>query len=119
MIEKVGVPQGAPPSPLVPESSKTLKLLDIEPLELARQLTIMESQLYQRITPMDCLRRARKQTTENIDNIAVVIQTSNKVGASTIWLDHNLKPFSRSLFGQQNPFSARRTRGGGPRLLST
>ncbi|KAJ7935414.1 ras guanine nucleotide exchange factor domain-containing protein [Mycena leptocephala] len=79
MIEKVGVPQGAPPSPLVPKSSKTLKLLDIEPLELARQLTIMESQLYQRITPMDCLWQARKQTTENIDNITVVIQTNNKI----------------------------------------
>jgi son of sevenless-like protein len=84
MIKMVVAPQGVPPAPLVPKSSKKLKLLDIEPLELARQLTIMESQLYQRIRPMECLQRAREQRAENIDNITVVIQTSNKVGASTI-----------------------------------
>ncbi|KAJ7505491.1 ras guanine nucleotide exchange factor domain-containing protein [Mycena galericulata] len=79
MIKMVTAPQGVPPQPLVPRTSKKLKLLDIEPLELARQLTIMESQLYQRIRPMECLQRAREQRTENIDNITVVIQTSNKI----------------------------------------
>ncbi|KAJ7935459.1 ras guanine nucleotide exchange factor domain-containing protein [Mycena leptocephala] len=79
MIKMVVAPQGVPPAPLVPKSSKKLKLLDIEPLELARQLTIMESQLYQRIRPMECLQRAREQRAENIDNITVVIQTSNKI----------------------------------------
>ncbi|KAJ7164624.1 ras guanine nucleotide exchange factor domain-containing protein [Mycena crocata] len=79
MIKMVTAPQGVPPPPLVPKSNKKLKLLDIEPLELARQLTIMESQLYQRIRPMECLQRAREQRTENIDNITVVIQTSNKM----------------------------------------
>ncbi|KAJ7729643.1 ras guanine nucleotide exchange factor domain-containing protein [Mycena maculata] len=79
MIKMVTAPQGVPPPPIVPKSSKKLKLLDIEPLELARQLTIMESQLYQRIRPMECLQRAREQRTENIDNITVVIQTSNKI----------------------------------------
>lgn len=68
-----------PPPPIVPKSSKKLRLTDVDPLELARQLTIMESQLYQRIKPMECLQRAREQKTENMDNIAVVIQTSNKV----------------------------------------
>ncbi|KAJ7855909.1 ras guanine nucleotide exchange factor domain-containing protein [Mycena olivaceomarginata] len=79
VIGMVAAPQGVPPPPLVPKSSKKLKLLDIDPLELARQLTIMESQLYQRIRPMECLQRAREQRTENIDNITVVIQTSNKI----------------------------------------
>lgn len=71
--------QGPPPPPIVPKFNKKLKLLDIDPLELARQLTIMESQLYQRIRPMECLQRAREQRTENVDNIAIVIQTSNRV----------------------------------------
>jgi son of sevenless-like protein len=84
VIGMVAAPQGVPPPPLVPKSSKKLKLLDIDPLELARQLTIMESQLYQRIRPMECLQRAREQRTENIDNITVVIQTSNKVSACDI-----------------------------------
>ncbi|KAJ7712427.1 ras guanine nucleotide exchange factor domain-containing protein [Mycena metata] len=79
MIKMVTAAQGVPPAPIVPKSSKKLKLLDIDPLELARQLTIMESQLYQRIRPMECLQRAREARTENIDNITVVIQTSNKI----------------------------------------
>lgn len=70
---------GNPPAPIAPKSGKKLKLLDIDPLELARQLTIMESSLYQKIKPMECLQRAREQRTENIDNITTVIQTSNRV----------------------------------------
>lgn len=69
----------APPPSIVPKSSKRLKLLDIDPLELARQLTLMESQLYQKIKPMECLQRSREQKTENVDNITTVIQTSNRV----------------------------------------
>ncbi|KAH9480568.1 Cell division control protein 25 [Psilocybe cubensis] len=70
---------GPPPPAIAPKSSKKLKLLDIDPLELARQLTIMESQLYQKIKPMECLQRSREQKTENIDNITTVIQTSNRI----------------------------------------
>ena len=69
---------GPPPPPIVPKSKK-LKLLDIDPIELARQLTILESGLYQKIKPMECLQRAREQKTDNVDNIATVIQTSNRV----------------------------------------
>ncbi|KAJ6585715.1 ras guanine nucleotide exchange factor domain-containing protein [Mycena capillaripes] len=78
-IKMVTPPQGVPPPPLMPKSNKKLRLLDIEPLELARQLTIMESQLYQRIRPMECLQRARehRQRTENIDNITVIVQTKS------------------------------------------
>ena len=72
---------GSPPPPSIsPKSNKKLKLLDIDPLELARQLTLMESDLYQKIKPMECLQRAREQRTENVDNITTVIQTSNRVG---------------------------------------
>lgn len=69
----------APPPSIIPKGKQKLKLLDIDALELARQLTLFESQLYQKIRPMECLQRAREQKTENIDNIAVVIQTSNRV----------------------------------------
>ncbi|KAF9267558.1 ras GEF [Marasmius fiardii PR-910] len=67
------------PPPILPKTSKKLKLLDIEPLELARQLTLLESSLYQKIRPMECLQRAREQKAENMDNIAFVIQTSNRI----------------------------------------
>ena len=75
----VNTSQGPPPVPIMPKANKKLKLGDIEPLELARQLTLMESSLYQKIKPMECLQRAREQKTENVDNITVVIQTSNRV----------------------------------------
>jgi son of sevenless-like protein len=39
----------------------------------------MESNLYQKIKPLECLQRAREQKTESMDNIAFVIQTSNRV----------------------------------------
>ncbi|TFK40718.1 ras guanine nucleotide exchange factor domain-containing protein [Crucibulum laeve] len=75
----VNTNQAAPPMPILPKTSKKLKLSDIDPLELARQLTLMESQLYQKIKPMECLQRSRESKTENIDNITVVIQTSNQI----------------------------------------
>jgi son of sevenless-like protein len=65
--------------PKLPKPNKKLKLLDIDPLELARQMTIMESHLYQRIRPVECLQRSREQKTDYNDNIARVIQTSNRV----------------------------------------
>lgn len=71
--------QAAAPSPVIPKGKQKLKLVDIDPLELARQLTLFESQLYQKIRPMECLLRAREQKAENNDNIATVIQTSNRV----------------------------------------
>ncbi|KAF7365437.1 hypothetical protein MVEN_00416700 [Mycena venus] len=66
--------------PLLLKSSRTLKLLDIEPLDLAQQLSIMESQLYRRIRPMECFQRTQESRTENVDNITIFIQTNSKIG---------------------------------------
>lgn len=70
---------GPPPAPIIPKNLKKLRFTDIDPLELARQFTLMESQLYQRIKPMECFLRAREQKTESNDNITTVIQASNRV----------------------------------------
>ncbi|KAF8635804.1 hypothetical protein AX15_000011 [Amanita polypyramis BW_CC] len=70
---------GAPPPSIIPRNTKKLKLLDIEPLELARQLTIKESELYRKIKPVEYLQRAREQKSENMDNIATVMQTTNRI----------------------------------------
>jgi len=77
--KKIIVNTAQAPPPIVPKANRKLKLLDIEPLELARQLTLIESALYQKIRPMECLQRAREQKGDNLDNIAMVIQTSNRV----------------------------------------
>ncbi|CAH1766356.1 10207_t:CDS:2, partial [Entrophospora sp. SA101] len=47
-----------PPPPIVPRNFKKVKFLDLEPLEIARQLTIIESKLYNKIRPVECLNKA-------------------------------------------------------------
>jgi son of sevenless len=63
--------------------TKKLKVLDIDPLELARQLTLMESTLYMRIRPMECILRSREQRSGKLDHIPSIIQTSNQVSRPT------------------------------------
>ncbi|ELU38983.1 cell division control protein Cdc25 [Rhizoctonia solani AG-1 IA] len=70
----------AVPTPLVPKSGKRLKLLDIDPLELARQLTLLESKQYNAIKPIECLARARDEPAEN-DSIKTIITTTNKIAS--------------------------------------
>ncbi|KAI0766402.1 ras GEF [Trametes elegans] len=68
-----------PPTPIVPKNRK-VKLLDIDPLELARQLTIMEAALYKKIRPMECLQRSREaKPGKTADNITTIIQLSNRI----------------------------------------
>lgn len=73
------VPVGAP-SPIVPRQnpSRKIKFLDIDPTEVARQLTLMESELFCKIRGTECLARAEGGQMEN-DNIKAVISMSNKV----------------------------------------
>ncbi|KAG6841045.1 hypothetical protein C0991_002353 [Blastosporella zonata] len=73
------IPQLASPPPIFPKMNIQLKFGDIDPLELARQLTMLESDLFQKIPPMECLQRAREQRTESPDNITPIIQTSNRI----------------------------------------
>jgi son of sevenless-like protein len=68
--------------PLVLQSSKELKPWDIDPVELARQLTIMESQLYCRIRHLEWLQQAHGKATENGPRITNFIQNINKVRAA-------------------------------------
>jgi son of sevenless len=76
----VNANQGPPPPPIIPKNVKKIKLLDIDPLELARQITIIESRLYQKIRPMECLLRSREQKDgDHNDSITSVIQMANHV----------------------------------------
>ncbi|KAG8691484.1 hypothetical protein FRC11_002957 [Ceratobasidium sp. 423] len=69
----------APPS-FIPKQGKRLKQLDIEPLELARQLTLLESKQYNAIKAIECLARARDEPAEN-DSIKTIITTTNKIAS--------------------------------------
>lgn len=76
---------GMPPPSHVPRIAlgKGLRLLDINVLELARQLTLFEAQLYHKIRPIECLHKAWSQTDkpESGANIKAMILTSNRVSS--------------------------------------
>ncbi|BGP55990.1 cell division cycle-related protein [Rhodotorula sphaerocarpa] len=79
---------GSFPPPIVPRNLKKLRLMDIEPLELARQLTIMDSRLFQRITAQECLSKAwSKQFNTDAPNITAMIDMSNAV---TRWVTFSI-----------------------------
>ncbi|KAL7279895.1 hypothetical protein ACG7TL_006304 [Trametes sanguinea] len=69
-----------PPAPILPKNTKKVKLLEIDPLELARQLTLMEAALYKKIRPLECLQRSREaKPGKTPDNITTIIQLSNRI----------------------------------------
>lgn len=77
------IPIGAP-QPAVPKvgPNKKLKIMDMDPLEIARQLTLMESELFTKIKGTECLARAKDGQTDN-DNIKAIILMSNKARITT------------------------------------
>jgi son of sevenless-like protein len=70
-----------PPAPLIPRPSngRELRLMDIAPLELARQLTILEFSYFQKIKPVECLKKAWTSSTgeEKAPNVRCVIHMAN------------------------------------------
>jgi son of sevenless-like protein len=71
----------APPHPILPRSTRKLKLLDIDSTEMARQLTLLEFNLFKRIRMIDCLHQMNGQKAQSspVDNISVIIDHTNKV----------------------------------------
>ena len=85
------VAPGAVPSSIVPRSLRKLKFMDIDPLELARQLTLRDSRLFGRITPQECLAKAwPKQFGSDAANISAMIDMSNAV---TRWVTETILAF--------------------------
>ena len=72
------------PAPIMPRNMKKLKFLDIDPTEFARQLTIIESRLYGKIRPTECLSKTwqRKLGPDDPDpapNVKALILHSNQL----------------------------------------
>ncbi|EMC98066.1 hypothetical protein BAUCODRAFT_66762 [Baudoinia panamericana UAMH 10762] len=72
------------PPPIVPKNMKKLKFLDIDALEFARQLTIIESKLYGKIKPTECLNKTwQKKLAEGeqdpAENVKALILHSNQL----------------------------------------
>ncbi|KAI8328559.1 ras guanine nucleotide exchange factor domain-containing protein [Chlamydoabsidia padenii] len=76
------------PPPILPKNMKRLRFLEIDPLELARQLTIMDSKLYSRIKPVECLdKNWGKKTANAAENVKASIEYSNQV---TAWVTDSI-----------------------------
>jgi len=75
---------GSTPASIIPKNIKKLKFLDIDALEFARQLTIIEARLYGKIKPTECLNKTwqRKLAEGDADpaaNVKALILHSNQL----------------------------------------
>jgi hypothetical protein len=72
------------PDPIYPKNMSKMKLLDTDPLEMARQLSIMDFKLYSSIRPMECLGKAWSKEDLNglvATNVKQSIQYCNRLTA--------------------------------------
>ncbi|KAL8960569.1 MAG: hypothetical protein Q9193_002752 [Seirophora villosa] len=72
------------PPPIMPKNMKKLKFLDIDATEFARQLTIVESRLYGKIKPTECLNKTWQKKVgpdepEPAANVKALILHSNQL----------------------------------------
>ncbi|KAK3375377.1 ras guanine nucleotide exchange factor domain-containing protein [Podospora didyma] len=72
------------PAPIMPKNMKKLKFLDIDVIEFARQLTIIESRLYGKIKPTECLNKTWQKKVgegepEPAPNVKALILHSNQM----------------------------------------
>ena len=72
------------PAPIIPKNMKKLKFLDIDPLEFARQLTVIESKLYGKIKPTECLNKTwqkkfKEGDPDPAENVKALILHSNQL----------------------------------------
>jgi son of sevenless-like protein len=72
------------PPPLLPKNMKKLKFLDVDATEFARQLTIIESRLFGKIRPVECLDKTwtKKGTINGAEpspNVKALILHSNQL----------------------------------------
>jgi son of sevenless-like protein len=72
------------PPPILPRNMKKFKFLDIDSTEFARQLTIIESKLYSKIKPVECLtktweKKGKSDRSETAPNVQALILHSNQL----------------------------------------
>jgi len=72
------------PVPIIPKSLRRIRFIELDPTEIARQLTLMCSKLYNQIQPVECLNKAwSKKDNSPAVNIKMMIEMSNQV---TSWV---------------------------------
>lgn len=78
--KRVQKPEDLPP-PYLPKSLKRFALFDIDPLETARQLTLLEMALFMNIQPIELMKQAwsKKNTNSVAVNVRAMIAMSTKI----------------------------------------
>ncbi|KAI9258259.1 ras guanine nucleotide exchange factor domain-containing protein [Sporodiniella umbellata] len=83
-LKKMVLSLPAPPEPIYPKNRKQVRLLEIDTLEIARQLTIMDFKLYSAIRPIECLNKAWSKEEDTVAvNIRASIEYCNQI---TSWV---------------------------------
>ena len=95
MVRKMVLPTSVP-APILPKNMKKLKFLEIDPLEIARQLTLIESRLYNKVKPAECLglKWTKPGNDVHAKGIMESINTHNRISAwvaETILQQEDLK----------------------------
>ncbi|KAJ3109814.1 hypothetical protein HDU97_000044 [Phlyctochytrium planicorne] len=68
------------PPPILPRNLRRIKLLDIDPLEVTRQLTIIEARAYNQLQPVEFLNQAWSKKDNNVAvNVRGMAKTSNRI----------------------------------------
>ncbi|PWN26071.1 hypothetical protein BDZ90DRAFT_233656 [Jaminaea rosea] len=80
MVRRMMMPNSAPPT-ILPKSLRKIKFLDIDPIEMARQLTLLDHKLYCKIKPVECLGKAWSKPDSDLHakGIKDTISTSNRI----------------------------------------
>ncbi|KAG2214274.1 hypothetical protein INT47_000830 [Mucor saturninus] len=75
------------PDPILPRNLKKFRLLDIDYIEMARQLTMMDFKMYSAIKPVECLNKAWSRDSNTAANIQASIDYCNQV---TTWVSDEI-----------------------------
>jgi hypothetical protein len=67
--------------PILPKSLKRFTLLDVDPLEIARQLTLIEMGIFLKIQPIELMKQewSKKNTTSLAVNVRAMTAMSTKI----------------------------------------
>ncbi|KAI8802580.1 ras guanine nucleotide exchange factor domain-containing protein [Cladochytrium replicatum] len=89
-------PGSSKPAPIVPKNLRRFALMELDPVEVARQLTLLESQIFYRIQPFELMNQEWAKTvgTSMAVNVKEMASLSTKMTgwvAETIVLEKDLK----------------------------
>lgn len=85
------IPNSTPgPIPILPRNMSSIQLLDVDPLEMARQLSLTDFKLYSSIRPIECLGKAWSREGNDVDNAVNVKSSIDYCNKLTAWVSESV-----------------------------